>query len=113
MMLVKWAQEALECLRLYCEFAIIIQMVFAYNSSPTAADVLQYLAIPHRITDNCKKGGKFLCSAVSDRQDDSKRFSLYFPGRPVQSNTVSTPLGSIQPHATISAQSSYTYPSAE
>ena len=103
-MLVKWAQEALKCLRLYCEFAIIIQMVFAYNSSPTAADVLQYLAIPHRITDNCKKEGKFLCSAVSDPQHDSKRFTLYLPGRSVQSNTVSTPLGSIQPHATISAQ---------
>ena len=28
-------------------------------------------------------------------------FTLYFPGRPVQSNTVSTSLGSIQPNATI------------
>ena len=28
-------------------------------------------------------------------------FTLYFPGRPVQSNTVSTSLGSIQPYATI------------
>ena len=27
-------------------------------------------------------------------------FTLYFPGRPVQSNTVSTSLGSIQPYAT-------------
>ena len=48
-------QEALKCFRLYCEFAIINQMVFAYNSSPTAADVLQYLTFTHRITDNCEK----------------------------------------------------------
>ena len=32
-------------------------------------------------------------------------FLLYFPGRPVQSSTISTSLGSIQPHATSIAQS--------
>ena len=31
-------------------------------------------------------------------------FTLYVPGRPVQSNTVSTSLGSIQPYATINMQ---------
>ena len=43
----------------------------------------------------------FLYSAVSNPQDCSKRFTLYFPGRPVQWNTISTSLGSIQPYATI------------
>ena len=50
------------------------------------------------------KKGKFLYSAVSNPQDCSKRFTHYFPGRPVQSNTISTSLGSIQPYATINAQ---------
>ena len=45
--------------------------------------------------------GKFLYSAVSSPQS---AFTLYFPGRPVQSNTVSTSLGSIQPHATINVR---------
>ncbi len=31
-------------------------------------------------------------------------FMLYFPGRPVQSNTISTSLGRIQPYATINAR---------
>ena len=31
-------------------------------------------------------------------------FILYFPGKPVQSNTISTSLGSIQPYATINAR---------
>ncbi|KAK2170600.1 hypothetical protein NP493_1148g00086 [Ridgeia piscesae] len=38
---------------------------------------------------------KFLYSAVSSPQDCSKHFTLYFPDRPVQSNTSSTSLGSI------------------
>ena len=46
----------------------------------------------------------FLCSAIFSPQDCSKRFTLYFPGRPVQSNTVSTSLGSIQPYAAINAR---------
>ena len=31
-------------------------------------------------------------------------FTLYFPGRRVQSNTISTSLGSMQPHATINVR---------
>ena len=34
------------------------------------------------------KKGKFLCSAVSSPQDRSKHFTLYFPDRPVQSDTI-------------------------
>ena len=50
----------------------------------------------------CKKSkGKFLYSAVSSPHDCSKH---YFPGRPVQSNAISTSLGSIQPHAIINVQ---------
>ena len=48
--------------------------------------------------------GKFLYGAVSNPQDSSKRFTHYFPGKPVQSNTISTSLGSIQPYATITAR---------
>ena len=48
--------------------------------------------------------GKFLYSAVSGPQDRSKRFTLYFPNRPVHSDTISASLGSIQPYATINAQ---------
>ena len=47
--------------------------------------------------------GKFLCSTVSGPQDCSKIFYALLP-RPVQSNTVSTSLGSIQPYATINAR---------
>ena len=48
--------------------------------------------------------GKFLYNAVSSPQDRSKHFTLYFPDRPVQSDTISTPLGSIQPYAIINAR---------
>ena len=48
--------------------------------------------------------GKFLCSAVSSPRDRSKRFTLYFPDRPVHSDTISSSLGSIQPYAIINAQ---------
>ena len=44
---------------------------------------------------------KFLYSAVSSPQDRSKRFTLYFPDRPVHTDTISASLGSIQPYATI------------
>ena len=47
--------------------------------------------------------GKFLYSTVSNPQDCSKRFTLYFPDRPVQSDTISTSLENIQPYATINA----------
>ena len=57
-----------------------------------------------------KKGkGKFLYSAVSNPQDCSKRFTLYFPGRPVQSDTISTSLGNIQPYAAINARKLLVY----
>ena len=46
---------------------------------------------------------KFLYSAISGPQDCSKHFPFYFPDRPVQSDTVSTSLASIQPYATINA----------
>ncbi|KAK2189190.1 hypothetical protein NP493_113g00032 [Ridgeia piscesae] len=48
--------------------------------------------------------GKFLYSAVSNPQDCSKHFTLYFPDRPVQLDTISTSLGSIQQYATINAR---------
>ena len=61
-----------------------------------------------------KSKGKFLYSAVSSSQDHSnvKRFTLYFPGRPVHSDTNLASLGSIQPYATnnIREGCSYTYP---
>ena len=47
------------------------------------------------------KKGKCLYSAVSKPQDCSKRFTLYLT---VQSDTISTFLGSIQPYATINAR---------
>ena len=49
------------------------------------------------------KKGKFLYSTVSSPQDRSKHFILYFPDRPVHSDTISASLGSIQPYATINA----------
>ena len=48
--------------------------------------------------------GKFLYSAVSSPQDRSKGFTLYFPDRPVHSDTISASLGSIQSYATINAR---------
>ena len=51
-----------------------------------------------------KSKSKFLYSAVSSPQDRSKRFTLYFPDRPVHSDTISASLGSIQPYTTIYAQ---------
>ena len=51
----------------------------------------------------CKKS-KFLYNAASSPQEHSKRFSLYFPDRPVHSDTISASLGSVQPYATINAR---------
>ena len=52
-----------------------------------------------------KKGKvKFLYSAVSNPQDCSKRFTLYFPGRHVQSHTITTYVGNIQPYAEINVR---------
>ena len=48
--------------------------------------------------------GKFLYNALSSPQDRSKHFTLYFPHRPVHSDTISASLGSIQPYATINAR---------
>ena len=50
------------------------------------------------------KKRQFLYSAISSPQDPSKRFTLYFPDRPVHSDTISASLGSIQPYATINAR---------
>ena len=50
------------------------------------------------------KKGKFIYSAVSSPLDRSKRFTLYFPDRPVHSGTILASLGSIQPYATINAR---------
>ena len=51
-----------------------------------------------------KVKASFLYSAVSSLQNRSKRFTLYSPDRPVQSDTISASLGSIQPYATINAR---------
>ena len=55
-------------------------------------------------TSKGKGKGKFLHRAVSNPKDCSKRFTLYFPDRPVQSNTISTSLGSIHIFTTIYSQ---------
>ena len=65
-----------------------------------ASDWLTYLSGDIR---NATKG-KFLYTAVSSPQDRSKRFTVYFPDRPVHSDTISASLGSIQPYATINAR---------
>ena len=51
-----------------------------------------------------KSKGKFLYSAVFSPRDGSKRFTLYFPDRPVHSDTISASLGNIQPYVTINAR---------
>ena len=47
---------------------------------------------------------KFWYSAVSNNQECSKGFTLYFPDTPVQSDITSTSLGSVQPHSKINAR---------
>ena len=51
-----------------------------------------------------KSKDKFLYSAVASPQDCSKCFTLYFPDRPVHSDTISASLGSIQHYAKINAR---------
>ena len=62
----------------------------------------------------CKKSEgkcKFLYCAVSSTHDCSKRFTLYFPCRPVQSNTFSSPLGSSSLMLQLMGEDcSFTYP---
>ena len=47
-----------------------------------------------------KKKKEKISSYIAQYQDCSKRFTLYFPNRPVHSDTISASLGSIQPYAT-------------
>ena len=54
--------------------------------------------------ETVKAKGKFLYSAVSSPLDCSMHFTLYFPDRPVHSDTISASLGSIQPYAAINAR---------
>ena len=42
-------------------------------------------------------------------QDRSNCFTLYFPDRPVHSDTISASLGSIQPYATINTRRLFVY----
>ena len=65
-------------------------------------DILRHATPPLPI--NSKGKVKLLYSIVSSPQDRSKRFTLYFPDRPVHSDTISASLGSIQPYATINAR---------
>ena len=80
-------------------------------TSPTRAAQLDccshiatYLKVKRKLIKLTVKKGKFLYSAVSSPQDRSKRFTLYFPDRPVHSDTISASLGSIQPYATINVR---------
>ena len=54
----------------------------------------------------CKKKVKvnFYIAQYLVHRTAQSAFTHYFPGRPVQSNTISTSLGSIQPHATINVR---------
>ena len=54
-------------------------------------------------------GVQFLYSSVSNPQDCSKRFLLYFPSRPVQSHTITTSLGNIQPYSAMNARKLLVY----
>ena len=73
-----------------------------YNTECFKKEYMLYIYI--HIYIYIRKKGKFLYSAVSSPQDRSKRFILYFPDRPVHSDTISASLGSIQPYATINAR---------
>ena len=48
--------------------------------------------------------GKFLYSALSNPQDCSNCYTLYFPDRPVQSYIITASLGSIQTYVAINAR---------
>ena len=72
--------------------------------SSEAHSLWQPPARTYCVVGGCSKKGKFVYSAVSSPQDRSKRFTLYFPDRPVHSDTISASLGSIQPYATINAR---------
>ena len=51
-----------------------------------------------------KKKVSFYIAQYPVHRTAQSAFTHYFPGRPVQSNTISTSLGSIQPHATINVR---------
>ena len=82
-----------------CSSDLLLMFIENNYSNLCAADRFE---INNRILLTSK--GKFLYSAVSSPQDRSKRFTLYFPDRPVHSDTISASLGSIQPYATINAR---------
>ena len=60
----------------------------------------------------CKRSKGFYIAQYPVHRTAQSAFTHCFPGRPVQSNTISISLGSIQPHATIKCAKgcAYTYP---
>ena len=70
----------------------------------TTNNIYKHIYYTKFARDHYLKKGKFLYSTVSSPQDRSKHFTLYFPDRPVHSDTISASLGSIQPYATINAR---------
>ena len=79
-----------------------------YNHDSNSLRFSQLLLVPMfhsgRIHRHVVKKGKVLYSTVSNPQDCSKRFTLYFPDRSAHSDTISASLGSIQPYVTINAR---------
>ena len=63
-----------------------------FNDSDVVSIIPAIMPLAYKNHDNkCK----FLYSAVSSPWDCLKRFILYFPGRPVPSDTITTSPGSI------------------
>ena len=63
------------------------------------------------VTTTSRSKGKFLCGAVSSLHNSSKRFTLYFPDRSVQSDTITTSLGASSHMLQLMREGcSFTYP---
>ena len=83
--------------KLYIKYTFLVKMnkIYIFNLLHYPIGIHQSLY--------CKKVSSYIAQYPVLRTAQST-FTLYFPDRPVQSNTISTALGSIPPYATINAR---------
>jgi len=86
------------CIRIHTSPYFALPKLLPNWNIATRLEIIPYHACLQKST------GKFLYSAVSSPQDRSKRFTHYFPDRPIHSGTISASLGSIQPSAALNAR---------
>ena len=92
-----------ECVWSACDFGFLYPNHFFYASCfPTGLPIHVWHQVKVKVKVKVKVSSYIAQYPIL--RDCLKCFTLYFPGRPVQSDTISTSLGSTHPYATINVR---------